>query len=70
MDRGAWWATVHGIAESNMTGHFLDHLEDCRACGILVPQPEIEPVCGGLVTTGLPGNSHHSFKYKSWLEKK
>ena len=19
MDRGAWWATVHGIAESNMT---------------------------------------------------
>ena len=19
MDRGAWWATVHGVAESNMT---------------------------------------------------
>ena len=33
--------------------------------GILVPQPEIEPMCGGLITTGLPGNSHHSFKYKS-----
>ena len=21
MDRGAWWATVHGVAESEMTGH-------------------------------------------------
>ena len=21
MDRGAWWATVHGVTESNMTKH-------------------------------------------------
>ena len=21
MDRGAWWATVHGVTESDMTGH-------------------------------------------------
>ena len=21
MDRGTWWATVHGVAESDMTGH-------------------------------------------------
>ena len=21
MDRGTWWATVHGVAESNMTEH-------------------------------------------------
>ena len=25
MDRGAWWATVHGVAESNMTEHALMH---------------------------------------------
>ena len=23
MDRGAWWATVHGIAESASTGHII-----------------------------------------------
>ena len=25
MDRGAWWATMHGITESNMTEHTHTH---------------------------------------------
>ena len=25
MDRGAWWATMHGIPESNMTEHAHTH---------------------------------------------
>ena len=23
MDRGAWWVTVHGIAESDITGYLI-----------------------------------------------
>ena len=25
MDRGAWWATIHRVAESNMTEHTHTH---------------------------------------------
>ena len=31
MDRGSWWATVHGIAESNVTEHTHTHTHTQRA---------------------------------------
>ena len=27
MDRGAWWATVHGVTESNTTEHTHTHTQ-------------------------------------------
>ena len=50
MDREALWATVHGVIKSQTR---LNQLSSniylfiglhCLACGILVPQPGIEPV--------------------------
>jgi len=32
MDRGAWWATVHGVVESDMTEHIL--LKICKFINI------------------------------------
>ena len=33
MDRGAWWATVHGVTESNTTEHAHTHiLRDVSCC--------------------------------------
>ena len=40
MDRGAWLATVHGVAKSQTP---LKQLGIHKACGILVTQPGIEP---------------------------
>ena len=44
-----------------------------KACGILIPQPGIEPVSpaleGGFLTTGPPGKSLHSNSCKNLGEK-
>ena len=53
MDRGTWWATVHGVAESQTW------LSTHNTCGILVPG--ITPLSPALqvrfLTVGLPGMS-------------
>ena len=39
MDRGAWWATVHGVTESDMQGAWVQSLvlEDPTCTGQLSP---------------------------------
>ena len=32
MDRGAWWVTVHGVAESDMTEHTHTHTTQHKHC--------------------------------------
>ena len=41
MDRGAWWATVHGVSELDMTGHSsILALKELIICGTNTqPQP-------------------------------
>ena len=36
MDRGAWWATVHGVAESDMMASEHTPRQECRAASCLV----------------------------------
>ena len=46
MDRGAWQATVHGIAKSGARlsdSHTHTHTHTQQECGILVPQSGTEP---------------------------
>ena len=34
MDRGGWWATIHGVTKSQIQLIDLAHLVDARACGL------------------------------------
>ena len=38
MDRGAWWATVHGVAESDMP-EATEHAHTCEVSGDLYSSP-------------------------------
>ena len=42
IDRGAWWAAVHGVAQSRTRLKWLSS-SSSKACWILVPLPGIEP---------------------------
>ena len=44
MDKGAWWATVHGVSESDTTSLSLSHNKE-----LIVPK--LEPGCLGLKDT-------------------
>ena len=37
MDRGAWWADVHGVTESDTAEHSGSHL----ACGLILLHPTV-----------------------------
>ena len=39
MDRGAWWATVHRVAESDMTEHTLTYTHTLK--GTLIPLQQL-----------------------------
>ena len=36
MDRGAWWDTVHGVAESNMTEQLSLSIPACHYASVMV----------------------------------
>ena len=67
MDRGAWWAIVHGVTKSWTRLSNWGH-----ACGILAPWPGIKPTAPALesrvLTSGPPGESLETLlNWVTWI---
>ena len=55
MDRGAWWATVHGVAKSQtwLSMHHLLHLQTLWPVPMLIPSAELCCCCWSLAKSCL-----------------
>ena len=63
-DRGAWWASVYGVAQSRTQLKRLS--SSSTPCGILVPWPGIEPVPAAVEAQSL---SHWNTRGFPWFFK-